>query len=148
MGCGLFSLQLERASNGKDLYFCVDHLNKLHLLYEINDFVQTGIDVSAIIAHRTDTDLCPLPKVIVSDLGDGHIKPVLHPINQFSDHMTLPFEGMILGNPKVELANPDHHLAPPPPMLIIAFLIGLSLCVTPPSFKPIVVELPPSHRIR
>jgi hypothetical protein len=99
----------------------VDHLNKLHFLNEIDDFVQTGIDVSAIIAHRTDTDLCSLPKVIISDLGDGHVKPVLHSINQFSDHVTLSFQGMILSNPKVELANPNHHLAPPPLMLIISY---------------------------
>jgi hypothetical protein len=93
----------------------VDHLNKLHLIDEIDDLVQTGIDVSAIIAHRTDTNLCPLPKVIISYLGDGHIKPVFHPIDQFSDHLALSFQRMILCNPKVKLANPDHHFAPPAP---------------------------------
>jgi hypothetical protein len=40
----------------------------MHFLDEINHFVQTGIDVSAIIAYRTDTNLSPLPKVIISDL--------------------------------------------------------------------------------
>jgi hypothetical protein len=76
----------------------VDHLNKIQLLDEVDDFVQTGIDVLAIIAYCTDTNLCSLPKVIISYLGDGNIESVFHPINQLSDHMALSLQGMILGN--------------------------------------------------
>jgi hypothetical protein len=40
----------------------------MYLLNEVDHFVQTGVDMSAIIAHSADTNLCPLPKVIISDL--------------------------------------------------------------------------------
>jgi hypothetical protein len=46
----------------------MNHIDKMHLLNEVDHFVQTGIDMSAVVAHRTDTDLSSLPKVIISDL--------------------------------------------------------------------------------
>jgi hypothetical protein len=99
----------------------MNHLNKMHLLDEVNDFVQTRIDISAIVTYRTDTNLCPLPQIIVSNLGDSHIKPVSYPIGQLPDDMPFPFEGMVLRNPKVELADSDYHFTPlpfeqPPPV--------------------------------
>jgi hypothetical protein len=87
----------------------VHHFHKVHLFDEIDHFVQTGIDVSAIIAHHTDTDLCPLPQVIISNLRDGNIETASYPIDQFSDHMALSLQGVIFWYPKVELTNPDDH---------------------------------------
>src|SRR4030042_4131023 len=93
------SLQLKGASNGDDLHFGVDHLNQIHLLNEIDDLVQTGIDALATIAYRTDTNLGPLPKIIIAALGDRHIEPGFYPIDQLPDHMALSLQGMILWNP-------------------------------------------------
>lgn len=52
----------------KDFHFRANHIDEMHLLNEVDHFVQTGVDMSAIIAYRADTNLCPLPKVIISDL--------------------------------------------------------------------------------
>jgi hypothetical protein len=91
------------------------HLDKVHLLDKVNYFIQTRIDVPPIISNRAETNLGPLPKIIIPDFRDGHIKTVPYPIDQFSEHVSLFFQRMIFWNPKVELANSDHHLLPPFP---------------------------------
>jgi hypothetical protein len=90
----------------------MDHLNQIHLFYKIDHFIQTRIDVAPIISHRTEANLCPLPKVIISYFRDRHIKSMSYPIDQFPNHMSLSLQGMIFRNPKVKVANSDDHLSP------------------------------------
>src|SRR3990172_7327714 len=66
--------------------------------------------MSAIVAHCADSDLGPLPEVIISHFGDGHIELMSHPIDHLPDHMTLPFQGMIFRNSKIQLTNPHDHI--------------------------------------
>jgi hypothetical protein len=97
----------------------VNHIDQIHPLNEVDHFVQTGVDMSAIIAYCTDTDLRPLPKIIISDLRDGHIKLVPHPIDHLPDHMPFPFQRMILWNPKIELTNSNDHRSPPSEIFLL-----------------------------
>src|SRR3990172_5471164 len=64
----------------------------------------------AIVAHRANSDLCPLPEVIISHFGDGHIELMPHSIDHLSDHMTLSFQGMIFRNSKIQVTNPHDHI--------------------------------------
>jgi hypothetical protein len=68
--------------------------------------------MSSVISNRAEAHLCPLPKVIVSNLCNRYIKTMPYPINQFPEHMSLFFQRMIFRNPKVEFTYPDHHLRP------------------------------------
>jgi hypothetical protein len=43
------------------------HLGEVHLLNKVNDLIQTRIDMSSIIPHGAETNLCPLPQVIIPD---------------------------------------------------------------------------------
>jgi hypothetical protein len=65
--------------------------------------------MSPIVAHRADANLSPLPKVIISDFRNGDIESMPNPIDQLSNHVTFPLQGMIFWNAKVELANSNHH---------------------------------------
>jgi hypothetical protein len=46
----------------------MDHFDEMHLLDEVNHLIQTGIDMSPVIAHGTDSNLCPLPQIIITNL--------------------------------------------------------------------------------
>jgi len=99
----------------------MDNFHQVHLLDEVDYLIETRIDVPAIIAHRTDTDLGPLPKVIVTHLRDGHVEPIPHTVHQLSEHMALALQRVIFWNPNVQLTDPNHHrftpLDPSPPAL-------------------------------
>jgi hypothetical protein len=67
------------------------HLDKVHLFDEVNHLIQARIDMSPVIPDRTESDLRPLPKIIIADLRDSHIKPMFYPIDQFPEHMSFFF---------------------------------------------------------
>jgi hypothetical protein len=51
-----------------DFDFCMHHFDQVHLLDKVDDFIQTGVDMSSIVPHGAETNLCPLPEVIVPNL--------------------------------------------------------------------------------
>ncbi len=84
----------------------------IFLFNKIDHLIQTRVDMPAIVSHRTDSDLCPLPEVVIPDFRDGHIKPVSHPVDQLPDYVPLPFQRVILRNSHVQLTDPYNHLLP------------------------------------
>jgi hypothetical protein len=92
----------------------MNQLSETHLFDEVDHLVQTGIDMPPVIAHRADSDLGPLPEILIPDLRDGDIESMPDPIDHLSKDMTLSFERMILRNPKIKLANSNNHRFPLP----------------------------------
>ena len=92
----------------------MNQLSEAHLFDEVDHLVQTGVDMPPVIAHRADSDLGPLPEILIPDLRDGHIESMSDPVDHFSEDMTLSLERMILRNPKVKLANSNDHPLPLP----------------------------------
>jgi hypothetical protein len=54
--------------------------------------------MSAIVTHGANSDLGPLPEIVISHFGDGHIELMPYSIDYLPDHMTLSFQGMIFRN--------------------------------------------------
>ena len=76
-------------SEGNDLDLFLNHIRKVHLFDEVNDLVEARVDKPSIVTHRADTDLRPLPEIIVTDLRDGHVEPVSDPIDHLPKDVTF-----------------------------------------------------------
>ena len=54
-------------SDRDNLNLFFDHFRKIHLFNEVNDLVEARIDEPPVIPDGADTDLGPLPEVIIAD---------------------------------------------------------------------------------
>jgi hypothetical protein len=101
----------------EDFHFRMNHLPELHLFDEVDHLVQAGIDMSPVIAHGTDAELGHLPEVLVSDLRNGHIEPMPHPVDYLPEDMAFPLERMIFRDTKVNPADSNNHAFLPRPSM-------------------------------
>jgi len=100
----------QEALKAQDFHLRAHHLHEIHLLNEVDHPIQAGIDVTSVIADRANSNLCALPKVVVPHLRNGDIKPVLDALDHLLKDVALSLQRMVFWDPKIQLANADHHL--------------------------------------
>ena len=89
------------------------HIHRhLQAFDEIDDQVQAAVDLPSIIPQAANPQTGLLPQILIVDLGNCHIKPVMNFVFYTLDDLTLFFQRVRLRQIKNYFQDPDDHKNP------------------------------------
>jgi hypothetical protein len=97
-----------------DLDLRIGHIREPGILDKIDHLIQNGINPLPVVSDRADSQHCSLPQIMVRHLRNGDVEPLLRPLQDAAEYLSLPLQGEILMEEKLQVAYPDYHLPVPP----------------------------------
>jgi hypothetical protein len=85
------------------------HLRESHAVHEIHNFLERCFQDRPAGADRAESQDRALPQILIATFGNGDVEAVGDLRLDSLQHSSLAFQGVILGEQKVELENPHNH---------------------------------------
>jgi hypothetical protein len=91
----------------------IGHIRESGILDKIDHLIQNGINPLPVVSDRTDSQHCSLPQIMVRHLRNGDIEPRPRALQDAAEYLSLPLQGKILMEEKLQVADPDYQFPVP-----------------------------------
>jgi len=89
--------------------FGITNLGNIHILNKTRDFIKSRVYIALVISNHTKTNSGTLQHIVIANLSYGNIEFVFCSINEFSEDLSLPFQGIIAVDSEINSANSNYH---------------------------------------
>jgi hypothetical protein len=83
----------------------------MHVLNKLENVVNLPIDETSVIPDNAEPDFPLFPMVIVPDLRDRDVEPVLRSSNDAFENAPLGLQGLAFVYPDIDDADTDNHMS-------------------------------------
>ena len=92
-----------------DFPFGITNLGNIHVLNKTRDFIKSRVYIALVISNHTKTNSGTLQHIVIANLSYGYIEFVFYSINEFSEDLSLPFQGIIAVDSEINSTNSNYH---------------------------------------